>query len=312
MPTFATPEPISVTMTLGVGEVRITASERSDTVVAVNPSDRTDQADVIAAEQTRVDYSPGRLLIKAPRTWKRYSPRGGGESIEVAIELPAGSQMQGEGSMADLRSVGRLGEFRFTTATGHIEIDHAGPLHVSTGLGSITVNRAAGHAVVTGSGAVRVREIDGSAVIKNLNGDTWVGAVSGDLRCHAANGDITVDRALATVGAKTANGNVRIGEVVRGSVVLRSASGDLEVGIREGTAALLDVRSQFGSVHNSLTAADGPEPSDQRVEVRARSAFGDIAIRRSRPVPPGRDEGEAPGPPPPPIGDRDSRPRQGP
>jgi hypothetical protein len=30
-----------------------------------------------------------------------------------------------------------------------------------------------------------------------------------------------------------------------------------------------------------LTASDGPEPSDQTVEVRARTSYGDIVIRRS-------------------------------
>jgi DUF4097 and DUF4098 domain-containing protein YvlB len=145
----------------------------------------------------------------------------------------------------------------------------------------VTVDRVRGRAEVTGSGQVRIGEIDGPAVIKNLNGVTWVGEVKGDLRCNAANGDIMVDRALGAVTAKTANGAVRIGEVVRGSVELGTAYGELEVGIREGTAALLDVRSQFGSVRNSLTASDGPQPSDQRVEVRARTSFGDIVIRRS-------------------------------
>jgi hypothetical protein len=57
--------------------------------------------------------------------------------------------------------------------------------------------------------------------------------------------------------------------------------GELEVGIREGTAALLDVRSQYGNVRNFLTASDGPKASDQTVEVRARTSYGDIVIRRS-------------------------------
>jgi DUF4097 and DUF4098 domain-containing protein YvlB len=152
---------------------------------------------------------------------------------------------------------------------------------VTSGLGAITVDRAVGRTEVTGAGDVRIREIAGSAVIKNLNGDTWIGEVTGDLRCKAANGDITVDRADAAVVAKTAYGDVRIGEVVRGMVVLGTASGELEVGIREGTAALLDVRSKFGSVRNSLAASDAPVPSDQTVEVHARTSYGDIVIRRS-------------------------------
>ncbi len=281
MPKFETLEPISVTIALFVGDVRITATDRRDTVVGVGPSDFTKESDVKAAEQTRVEYSDGRLLIKAPKSWKQYTPFGGRESIDVVIELPAGSRVEGEVAMADFRSDGRLGECRFTTSAGNIRIDETGPLHLSTSAGSVTVDRVRGRAEVTGSGPLRISQIDGPAVIKNLNGVTWIGEVTGDLRCSSANGDITIDRALAAVAVKTANGAVRIGEVVRGSVELGTAYGELEVGIREGTVALLDVRSQFGSVRNSLTASDGPGPSDQTVEVRARTSMGDIVIRRS-------------------------------
>jgi hypothetical protein len=282
MPTFETLEPISVTIALVVGDLRISASDRRDTVVVVSPNDSSKESDVKAAEQTRVEYSQGRLLIKAPRSWKHLTPFGGAESIDVAIELPAGSRVEGEGAVVDFRSDGRLGECRFTTGVGNIRLEETGPLHASTSAGSVTVDRVGGRAEVTGSGALRIREIDGPAVIKNLNGVTWLGEVKGDLRCNAANGDITVDRALGAVAAKTANGAVRIGEVVRGSIELGTSYGELEVGISEGTAALLDVRSQFGSVRNSLAASDGPGPSDQRVELRARTSFGDIVIRRSR------------------------------
>jgi hypothetical protein len=282
MPTFETLEPISVTIAIVVGDLRIIASDRRDTVVVVSPNDSSKESDVKAAEQTRVEYSDGRLLVKAPRSWKQFTPFGGAESIDVAIELPAGSRVEGEGAVVDVRGEGRLGECRVTTGVGNIRLAETGPLHLSTSAGSVTVDRVEGRAEVTGSGAVRIREIDGPAVIKNLNGMTWLGEVNGDLRCNAANGDITVDRALGAVAARTANGAVRIGEVVRGSIDLATGYGELEIGIREGTAALIDVRSGFGSVRNALTASEGPDPSDQTVEVRARTSFGDIVIRRSR------------------------------
>jgi hypothetical protein len=282
MPTFATPEPISVTIAIGLGDVRITATDRSDTVVSITPSDSSKQSDVQAAENTRVEYSQGSLLVKAPRSWKRYTPFGGGESIDVAIELPSGSRVEAEADVANFTSRGRLGECRFTTAVGKIRIDETGPLHVNTSGGNVSVDRMTGRGEITGSGQIRIGEIDGSAAIKNLNGAIWVGKVTGDLRCNSAHGDVTIDRALGAVTAKSANGAVRIGEVVRGSVELGTAYGELEVGIREGTAALLDVRSSYGSVRNSLQASDRPEPSDQTVEVRARTSFGDILIHRSR------------------------------
>ena len=282
MATFETAEPISVTIVIGVGDVRITASDRRDTVVSVTPSDSSKQSDLQAAENTRVEYSQGSLLVKAPRSWKRYTPFGGAESIDVAIELPSGSRVEAEADVANFTSRGRLGECRFTTAVGKIRIDETGPLHVNTSGGNVNVDRMTGRGQITGSGQISIGEIDGSAVIKNLNGVIWVGEVTGDLRCNSANGDVTIDRALGAVTAKTANGAVRIGEVVRGSVELGTAYGELEVGIREGTAALLDVRSSYGNVRNSLQASDRPEPSDQTVEVRARTSFGDILIHRSR------------------------------
>ncbi len=282
MPTFETLEPISVTIAMVVGDLRITATDRRDSVVVVSASDAARESDVKAAEQTRIEYSEGRLLIRAPKSWKHYSPFSGREAIDVAIELPAGSRVEGETAVGDFRCDGRLGECRFTTGVGSIRLDEAGPVQLSTSAGSVTIDRVVGRAEVTGSGPVRIAEVDGPAVIKNLNGVTWVGEVKGDIRCNAANGDITIDRALGAVAAKTANGAVRIGEVVSGSVELGTAYGELEVGIREGTAALLDVRSSYGSVRNSLQASDRPEPSDQTVEVRARTSFGDILIHRSR------------------------------
>ncbi len=59
MPTFDTPEPISVTVELGVGDIRIVASDRTDTTVEVRPGDETKKSDVAAAQQTRVEYASG-------------------------------------------------------------------------------------------------------------------------------------------------------------------------------------------------------------------------------------------------------------
>src|SRR5207302_6111163 len=49
MPTFATPEPISVTLELVIAHVRIVAADRPDTVVEVRPSDPAKKADVTVA-----------------------------------------------------------------------------------------------------------------------------------------------------------------------------------------------------------------------------------------------------------------------
>ena len=153
---------------------------------------------------------------------------------------------------------------------------------MKTGTGDVRVDVAAGHAeVASGSGDVHLRALDRTGVVRSANGDIHIGGAAGDLRVSTANGSISVDRAETNVGAKSANGDVRVGEVTRGSVVLQTARGDLDVGIREGTAAWLDVSSIAGSVHNMLDATDAPEPSAPTVEVRARTTVGDVAIRRA-------------------------------
>ena len=133
MPTFDTPEPISVALELGVGDIRIAASDRTDTVVEIRPSDRNKPGDVTAAEQTRVEYTDGRLLVKAPKRWRQYGWWGESESIDVDIELPAGSRLQGEAGVAALRCTGRVDECRYKTGVGEIHVDQAGPLRVAHG-----------------------------------------------------------------------------------------------------------------------------------------------------------------------------------
>ena len=278
MPAFATPELISVTIELGMGDARIIASDRTDTIIEVRPLDDSKASDVRAAEQTRVEYASGRLLVKT--TQRSFFGRG--SSVDVTIELPTGSHVQGDSGMGEFSCEGHLGECRFKTGMGNIRLDQSGMLHLKTGMGNIAVDRALGDAdVTTGSGDVRIGHIGGAAVIKNSNGDTVLGEVTGDLRVKSANGRISVDRAHTSVIAKTANGNVRIGEVISGAIVLETAAGELEVGVGEGTTAWLDVSSHYGRVRNSMDEADSPEQSEAVVEIRARTSYGDIKIHRA-------------------------------
>ena len=280
MPTYDTPAPITAAIDLVVGDLRIGAADRGETTVEVRPTDASNDEDVTAAKQTRVDCTNGRLTVRAPKLRSWLSRKDGG-SIDVTIELPAGSHVHATTGSADVRCDGRLGDCRIATGLGNIRVDEAGTISLKSGIGDISVEHATRHAdVTTASGDVRLRALDGSAVVKNSNGDTWVGVAGGDLRVRAANGRITVDVAHASVVAKSANGDVRLGDVARGTVVLETSLGDLEVGIRDGTAAWLDVSSSAGKVHNALDAADAPEASAETVEVRARTSAGDVVIRR--------------------------------
>jgi hypothetical protein len=281
MPVFATPAPISVTIDLYSAVVRVVATDRADTVVEVRPSNESDDSDVKAAQQTRVEYTDGTLTVRGPKNLTLgFSKRT--RSVDVLIELPTGSQVHGDLSAGDVRSTGVLDECRLKSGVGHFHLARTGRLRLDT-TGHIDVDAVVGDADgATGSGRVRIGEIRGAAVVKNSNGTTDIGTATGGLRVRSANGDITVDRAEAGVDAKTSNGSIRIGTVVRDSITIRTATGDLAVGVAGGTAAWLDLQTGYGQVRNELeSTGQGPEKSELAVEVRAHTSFGDITVRRS-------------------------------
>jgi hypothetical protein len=277
---FETPQPISVELELRLADIRVAAGERTDTTVEVRPTDPSKRNDVAAAEQTRVEYADGTLQVKAPRRLREFSRFRDGGSIDVEIELPAGSDLSGSTAAGRFRSTGSLGRCELKCGAGAISVDQVARAKLATA-GDIRLERATGDAeLTTATGDVRAGTVEGSVVVKNANGDTRIGEVGGDLRVKAANGDIEVERSYGSVSAKTANGHISVGSMHRGSLIAETATGRIEVGIADGVAAWLDLQTAFGHVHNGLDATDGPGSAEEQVEVRAKTGFGDITISR--------------------------------
>jgi DUF4097 and DUF4098 domain-containing protein YvlB len=297
MQSFETPNPISVDIDIAAGSVHLIAGDRSDTTVVVNPTEQSRKADREAAEKATIELSGQRLTVKTPK-WSSYVGFRTG-SVEVTVELPDKSALDVTTGFGDVNADGVFGVVNVKSGAGAIHVDKAtgdvtarsgaGAIHVdqakglqlTSGAGNLGVNRCRGNAKITTAGDMRIAHIDGDAEIKNLNGKTWMGEVGGKLRVRSANGDITVDHALSHVDMKTANGNIAIGEVSSGEITLGTASGGLEIGIKEGSAAWVDAKTQFGRVHNRLQATEAPRDSEGEVAVQARTSFGDIYIDRS-------------------------------
>src|SRR5262245_11620164 len=100
MPAFDTPQPIDVRVELGLGNLRVVASDRADTVVDVSPTHPNAREDVGAVEQTRVELTAGRLLVKAPKGWKYFGPSKHTGSVDIVIELPTASRLSVDAAMA--------------------------------------------------------------------------------------------------------------------------------------------------------------------------------------------------------------------
>jgi len=178
MQKFDTPAPISAVLDIPAGRVQFIAADRADTAVEVLPADATKGRDVKMAEQTRVEYGDGVLRIEASAKNRYFGPSG---SIEVTVQLPAGSQVEVKAASAELRAVGRFGDVAFEGAHGAIKIDEAASARLTSIAGDVTVGRLGGSAQIsTTKGDIRVAEaVGGTLVVSTQAGDVSIGAAAG-------------------------------------------------------------------------------------------------------------------------------------
>jgi DUF4097 and DUF4098 domain-containing protein YvlB len=178
---------------------------------------------------------------------KKRLGRGGG-SCDIRILAPEGADAELELASADVRTTGRLGEARVRAASGDIQLDSiGGRLDVSTASGDVVV------AAATGGGTIRT-----------------------------ASGDVVVREAGGRLGLMTASGDLVVAAIAEGGLDLKSASGDMQIGIAPGSRFHVDARSLSGETTSELevlgveTATDGP-----LVELKATSMSGDIRLIRA-------------------------------
>jgi len=281
MPTYQATGPITATIHIVSGDLRIEADDRQDTVIDVAPSNPSHGPDVLAAEQLRVEFAEGVLRVTGAKGRGVGLLRKPG-SVQLVVKVPQDSAIDAATGLGRVISTGRLGSCRIRTGAGDIQMADTASLDAVTGIGAISAGHATGDAsIVTGSGAVRVGHVDGRTSVKNSNGDTWLGSAGSAVRVKSSNGSVAVERALGDVKVATANGNLRVDSAERGSVDLRTALGRIEVGVPEGTAARLDLHTSYGSVVSELKATDQPRPDDAILTMSAHTSAGDILIRRA-------------------------------
>jgi DUF4097 and DUF4098 domain-containing protein YvlB len=276
MPTFATPGPIAATVEVAGAQVRSTASDRTDTVVLVKPINEASRSDVKVADRTKVDFADGQLSVKTT------TPGDKSGSVAITIDLPAGSSLAAYLAHSSVHVDGSLGECELHLASGQVQLDHIDALQASIASGEVTIGHIAGRADIDGGAfAMRIGEVQGPVRLSSSGGQAWIGHASADLDLSSSGGDLDIDRADASITATTASGAIRIGRLTRGQAKLMNGSGNIEVGIGEGTAASIDADSERGAVHNSVASPGNPGPSDALVSVHARTRHGDIIIERA-------------------------------
>ena len=169
-------------------------------------------------------------------------------------------------------------------ASGRVQLDRIDALRANISAGEVAIAHIAGRADIEGATfAVRIGDVDGPVGIRGSGGQAWIGRAAADLELSSSSGGFDIDRADGSVTATTASGAIRVGRMTHSQAKLMNGSGNIEVGISDGTAAYIDVSSERGAVRNSVASPspDSPDASDATVTVHARTRYGDIIVQRA-------------------------------
>ncbi|MGW2842218.1 DUF4097 family beta strand repeat-containing protein [Streptomyces sp. NPDC001493] len=179
MQKFTTPAPVSAVVDIPAGHIRFIAADRADTVVEILPADASKGRDVKAAERIEVTHTDGVLRIEAPEAANRILGPSG--SVELTVQLPAGSHIEVKAAAAELRGVGRLGDVVFDGQQATVKLDETESARLTVLAGDITVGRLGGPAEIsTQKGDLRITEaVRGTVTLRTSHGEIAVGAARG-------------------------------------------------------------------------------------------------------------------------------------
>lgn len=233
---FAAPPNLRVYVEIPSGSIRVDASDQDEP----EPTARVTVSGPDADEVEVVLEGP-ELRVVAPRRSGFHLARQG---YQVAVEVPAGTDLATRTGSADLVAVGALGAVSLRSGSGDVDLAEI------TGPGRIAV----------GSGAVRLDETHDQLGVKSGSGRVELGRVSGEVRVSTGSGDVVV------------------GTVRRGRVTVKGATGEVQLGVPAGVPVWTDLSTITGRVSSTVQGTGAPAEGQDHVELHATTVSGDITL----------------------------------
>jgi hypothetical protein len=240
---FTASGPVELVVRVPSGSVEIESADTSEVEVTVEP---LNDAARKAIDDVALEFSGNRLLVDA----------GGGPrlglflrtpSFRVSVRAPHESRLELASVSADVRADGRFGFVEAKTVSGDLSVG----------------------------------DVLEDAEVKTVSGDVKLRHVAGHVAVNTVSGDVKIAEAVRGVDAKTVSGDQSIDSVTEGQTQLQSVSGDIRVGIQQGSGVWFDLRSASGKTVSELEPADGPAGDGPSIELRAKAVSGDIRIVRA-------------------------------
>lgn len=235
------------------GEVTIKAWDRNQVRVQAIHSSRT---------MVGISLSEATLRL-SPRGSRGISRMGG--VVDYTLTVPAAMSIEIGGMYADVNIEGTRGEISVQTVEGNINVKGGGDvLNLQTVNGKVTVAGARGR-------------LD----LRSVSEDVEVSDVVGDVVAETVSGDVTMSRIDGKrVEAQTVSGDVHFDGTLRadGTYSFLTHSGDVVLGIPEGTSALIRTATGNGDVTSSFSLPASERSSRRRQEFRLGGGGASIEV----------------------------------
>lgn len=199
------------------------------------------------------------ISVISPRSAKGWTVR----SEHVLIHAPQGSSVD------------------IVTASANVSIRVAlRKASVKTASGDVNIDAAESAVVKTASGDGLIGATDAILRFNSASGDLQVrGPSSGVIEANTVSGDIRVDRAEATIEAKTVSGAISVGAYTGPDAQFKTVSGNVTVGLLPGTKLHLDADTRTGRVQLP-NKPPVPVEAVREMSIRARLVSGSVTIER--------------------------------
>lgn len=247
--TYRTPLPLTLEVSIPSGDIDVETVDGEDTDLTVDGDERM-------LEHVEIRHDGGKVVVTVRDKGKFGISFGslvfGNGGLRVQARVPHGAGVKVKTASAD------------TELTGSFR--------------SLDVNSASGDVEMRG-------EVADDVKIKTVSGDVQLERVDGDLSVQCVSGDVRVRSAAGSVDTKSVSGDIRIESLTAGDVRFTSVSGDIELGIAQGSLLDVDAGSTSGDLSSEVPLASEPAVGESAasptVVLRGRTVSGDVKVFRA-------------------------------
>ncbi len=271
--TFTTPGPVRLDLEIQAGRIELETAAGEETHVDLEPLGDSDLARELV-ESARIDMRERRnryeVGVQVRQRGGIWTTLGREPEVRLRISCPPGADLEVRAKSASMEARGEYGSVDVKTVSGDVQVQEVG-----------------GEArVKTASGNIALAQVGDKLDVNSVSGDLSAGVVGGEANVQLVSGDATIVDARSSLRVTTVSGDHRLEAVMAGRVNLKAVSGDVSVGVRQGSRVFVDANTVSGTTSSELELSDSPGDDDggedgPLVELFVKSVSGDIRIERA-------------------------------